>query len=85
MELILGKIEDIKGVDAVIFAVAHKEFADLKLRIIKNWYRTDTNQTHNGEVSVASKCDSSKTVLIDVKGIFDIKEAEELNYLYWRL
>ena len=26
-----------------------------------------------------------KLVLIDIKGIFNRKEAEDLNYLYWRL
>ena len=26
-----------------------------------------------------------KLVLIDIKGMFDKKEAEDLNYLYWRL
>ncbi|MBZ4644419.1 MAG: hypothetical protein JG767_2028, partial [Deferribacteraceae bacterium] len=30
-------------------------------------------------------CDNRKQVLIDVKGIFDRKEAENMNYLYWRL
>ena len=27
----------------------------------------------------------NKLVLIDIKGIFSRKEAEDLNYLYWRL
>jgi len=26
-----------------------------------------------------------KLVLIDIKGMFNKKEAEDLNYLYWRL
>ncbi len=28
---------------------------------------------------------NNKHVLIDVKGLFDRKEAEEMNYIYWRL
>jgi len=30
-------------------------------------------------------CKDDKLVLIDIKGTFDRKEAEDLNYLYWRL
>ncbi|CCU83374.1 hypothetical protein PHOSAC3_10003 [Mesotoga infera] len=28
---------------------------------------------------------NNKHVLIDIKGLFDRKEAEEMNYIYWRL
>jgi UDP-N-acetyl-D-galactosamine dehydrogenase len=66
----LSRLDDIKGVDAVIFAVAHQAFLNLSLQAIKGWYRDDKG---------------AENVLIDVKGIFDRKEAEALNYLYWRL
>ncbi|HBC31520.1 MAG TPA: nucleotide sugar dehydrogenase [Clostridiales bacterium] len=63
----LSSMEDIKDMDALIFAVPHEEFKELKLEELKNLY---SNHNHP---------------LIDVKGIFDKKEAESMNYLYWRL
>jgi UDP-N-acetyl-D-galactosamine dehydrogenase len=86
----LDKMEDIRGVDAVIFAVAHQEFFDLSLEKIKEWYRACPNHlfsTINDEAAatIENGCGNTKNVLIDVKGIFDKKQAEELDYLYWRL
>jgi UDP-N-acetyl-D-galactosamine dehydrogenase len=86
----LNRLEDLRGVDAVIFAVAHEEFINLSLEEIKDWYRTCPNHLFsaiNEEVAatIENGCENNKNVLIDVKGIFDRKEAEELDYLYWRL
>jgi len=83
----LNRLDDLKNMDAVIFAVAHDEFNSLSLGEIKSWYRTCTNHFFNEEVAatIEGDCDSNKNVIIDVKGIFDRKEAEELDYLYWRL
>jgi len=41
----------------------------------------------NGEAdaTINNDCQNTKNVLIDVKGIFNRKEAEKLEYLYWRL
>ena len=64
----LWNIEDIKNIDAVIFAVAHDEFKSLTLENILDLY--------NG---------SNGKVLVDVKGIFEKDEAENLGYIYWRL
>jgi UDP-N-acetyl-D-galactosamine dehydrogenase len=86
----LNSFEDIRGADALIFAVAHEEFINLSLQEIKDWYRTCPNHLFsaiNEEVAatIENGCENNKNVLIDVKGIFDRKEAEELDYLYWRL
>jgi UDP-N-acetyl-D-galactosamine dehydrogenase len=83
----LNRVEDLKEVDAVIIAVAHREFLNLRLEDIKEWYRTCSNHFLNEEMVpiFENDCDSAKTVLIDVKGIFDKQEAETLEYLYWRL
>lgn len=35
--------------------------------------------------SLKSLYNNNKHVLVDVKGLFDRKEAEEMNYIYWRL
>ncbi|CCU83472.1 putative UDP-glucose/GDP-mannose dehydrogenase [Mesotoga infera] len=63
----LSGMDDIKNMDALIFAVSHNEFKSLKLEGLKNLYS------------------NNKHVLIDIKGLFDRKEAEEMNYIYWRL
>ncbi len=86
----LNRLEDIDGVDAVIFAVAHQEFIELSLEQIKDWYRQAPAYFANGvngqaAATLDDDCETVKNVLIDVKGIFDRKEAEGLDYLYWRL
>ncbi|MGL5560195.1 MAG: nucleotide sugar dehydrogenase [Paraclostridium dentum] len=71
----LTKFENIKNMDAVIVAVGHKEYMELNLESIKKLY----------EEKPASLNSEDKLVLVDVKGIFDKKEAQLKNYLYWRL
>ncbi len=60
----------IKGVDALVIAVAHDEFAALTLDKLDRFYKDVPN---------------SRRVLIDVKGLFDRKEYEKAGYIYWRL
>lgn len=86
----LGKLEDIRSVDAVIVAVAHEAFSNLSLQEIKSWYRNCSNsllssKSRQADARIYDNCSSRDNVLIDVKGIFDKNEAAELNYLYWRL
>ena len=71
----LTKFENIKNMDAVIVAVGHKEYMELNLESIKKLYE-EKPELLNSE---------DKLVLVDVKGIFDKKEAQLKNYLYWRL
>lgn len=71
----LTKFENIKNMDAVIVAVGHKEYIELTLESIKKLYE-EKHYSLNSE---------DKLVLVDVKGIFDRKEAQLKNYLYWRL
>lgn len=67
------QIDEVKGMDAVIFAVGHRKFKEMGLDDIKGLYFQNDNTDKDGYV------------LIDVKGIFSKKEAESKNYLYWRL
>lgn len=60
-------INEIKEMDALIFAVPHEEFKSLNIKDIKEMYW------------------NHKPVLIDVKGMFNRKEVESENFLYWRL
>lgn len=62
-------IEDIKDMDAVIVAVAHSAFLDLKESDIAAFYHKKHEQR----------------VLMDIKGLFDKKDYQEDKYLYWRL
>lgn len=57
----------ITNMDAVILAVAHREFADLKQSDIDGLY---------GE---------GRRVLLDIKGLLNRKEYEDVGYSYWRL
>ncbi len=82
----LCKQEDIKDVDAVVFAVAHDAFKEINLAEVKKLYNNARNAVYGSEAAATSEeAPAYKDVLIDVKGIFDRKEAEELNFLYWRL
>lgn len=80
----MHELEDISDVDAVILAVPHEEYNTLTLDNIKGLY--NNKYAHLNEI-VATLDDESihKDVLIDVKGILDRKEAEENNFIYWRL
>lgn len=85
----LSKPEEVKGVDAVVFAVAHDAFRGFSLDDIKGLYNERWNHlsTASMEIAVATEENSGtyKYVLVDVKGIFDRREAEMSDFLYWRL
>jgi UDP-N-acetyl-D-galactosamine dehydrogenase len=80
------KMDEITDIDAVIFAVSHDEFKTIKLEDIKKMFRT-TDMIDEAAVTTetyVSVC-RNDCVLIDVKGMFNRKEAEQMGYLYWRL
>lgn len=85
----LQEVEDVRCVDAVIFAVPHEEFKSIELENIKKMYNHRWNGHSDAIEEVAATSDGEigkyKYVLADIKGIFDRKEAENMNYLYWRL
>lgn len=64
-----GTMKDIKDMDAVILAVAHKEYMNLSGKEINDMF----NQKN------------TKKVLVDIKGILEQKEYNTEDYLYWRL
>ena len=66
----LTKIEDVKGADCVIAAVAHNEFKSMDLDDIKALFKPGK--------------DADK-VLIDVKGLYDIVELNASGMKWWRL
>lgn len=77
-------LEDLENVDAVIFAVPHKEFFNISLESLKKLYKTKqvTDSTINSERLIQEQ---ETYPLIDIKGFFDKKEALKMNYAYWRL
>ena len=85
----LQEIDDVKDVDAVIFAVPHEEFNFIKLEDITKMYNHRWNgySDVNEEVAATSETEIAKYkyVMADIKGMFDRKEAEKMDYLYWRL
>lgn len=66
----LTKLEDVKDADCVITAVAHNEFRKMKLENILKVCRASRN------------CEK---VLIDVKGLYDIADLNNLGIVWWRL
>lgn len=65
----LTKADDIHNVDCIVVAVAHKQFKESGLQLLKSLY---------GHFS-------KEKVLIDVKGIYDRKELEKSELNWWRL
>ena len=66
----LTQLDEVKNVDCVIVAVAHKEFKDLSIQYIKGLYR---------------ECSDDEKVLIDVKGLYSVNELNSSGLLWWRL
>lgn len=66
----LTPLHEVKDADCVIVAVAHNEFKALRLDDIKKLYRVSAD---------------SEKVLIDVKGIYSVKDLSNSGMDYWRL
>lgn len=83
-----SNVEDVKDMDAIIFAVPHEEFKCISLQDIKKMFRSVASYSSSliDEVAATLRVQvlQDEYVLIDVKGMFDRKEAEAMNYLYWR-
>lgn len=67
----LSDMNDIYDMDCVIVAVAHDKFKNILIDDITRWYK--------------GKLNAREKVLIDVKGIYNIKDLEKTGMLYWRL
>ncbi len=63
-------MEDIHDVDCLIIAVGHEEFMKMSFADLDQFFKDVPNH---------------KRVLVDIKGVFNRKEAENLGYNYWRL
>lgn len=68
--VILTKLENIKDVDCIILAVAHNEFKELSLEKLKKLFK---------------EVPDNEKILIDVKGIYSLKELNDSGIKYWRL
>ena len=66
----LTKLEELKDVDCIILAVAHNEFKELSLSKLKSLFKESND---------------NEKVLIDVKGLYSVKELKESGMKYWRL
>jgi len=52
---------------------------------VKKLYNSNRNGVYADEAAATLEELSQQDVLVDVKGIFDRKEAKNMNFLYWRL
>jgi len=82
-------LDKVNKVDAIIFAVPHKEFKSISLENIKKMYNSKHTYTLDAITEVAATYENGmqndNCVLIDVKGMFDRKKAEQMGFIYWRL
>jgi UDP-N-acetyl-D-galactosamine dehydrogenase len=88
----LYNIDEVKDVDAIIFAVPHEEFKSLTLEEIKTMYRDSQYDYTEAMKEVAAtteninpKENKNEKVLIDIKGMFNRIEAKQKGFSYWRL
>ena len=67
-------------------AVAHDEITELRMEAIKLFYVVRNSQSFIALKEITATRDddlgAARNVLIDVKDIFDYKQAADLNYLY---
>ena len=86
----LKNLKDIKNMDAIIVAVGHKEYRDMDIKELQQYYKEVYSPTKLPKVLKKLGLQEyynevySKPLLIDVKSIFN-KEAAEKEYDYWRL
>ena len=66
----LTKIDDVSDADCVIVAVAHDDFRALSLDVIKKMYK---------------RSEDCEKVLIDVKGLYQVKDLKASGMEWWRL
>lgn len=66
----LTPLNEVKGADCIIIAVAHNEFKNMPLSEMKKLFKAGND---------------NEKVLIDVKGIYKISELEKSGLKYWRL
>lgn len=66
----LADFSDIRDMDAIVLAVAHEAFSNLKREQINSFYTEGLGH---------------KKVLADIKGMLDRNEYERADYIYWRL
>ena len=66
----ITSLDQLHDIDCVIIAVAHKEFRELSLDTIKTFF-SDSN--------------SNEMIIIDVKGLYSVKDLKSSGMRYWRL
>lgn len=66
----LKKMEDVKGADCIIVAVAHEIFKQIKLDVIKGLFKEGAD---------------NEKVLVDVKGLYKIEDLKASGMKWWRL
>jgi UDP-N-acetyl-D-glucosamine/UDP-N-acetyl-D-galactosamine dehydrogenase len=87
----LCEVEEIKEMDAVLFAVPHEEFKEIKLEDVKMMFGPSgyLNSEAMKEVAATSEfnvdINRKDCVLMDLKGMFNRNEAEDNGFVYWRL
>lgn len=66
----LTDMSDVHDADCIIVAVAHDEFRALSLQEISSFFKD---------------CPPEEKVLIDIKGLYPVKELEDSGMTWWRL
>lgn len=66
----LNTMADVKALDCVVLAVAHKEFAELGLAKIDAFFKSMPND---------------EKVIIDIKNLCKLEDLQNNGYRYWRL
>ncbi|MFC4697742.1 nucleotide sugar dehydrogenase [Enterococcus aquimarinus] len=64
------EIADVQEADAIVVAVGHDQFINLSQEDFDKMFKKESNENK---------------VIIDIKGILNKKEYEEVGYKYWRL
>src|SRR5690625_2331779 len=78
----INKIEDVRDIDAIIFAVPHKEFKEINLIDIRDMFKSNIKAENNLTIS-EREIEKENCILVDIKGIFERSELEKAGFEYW--
>lgn len=63
----LVELKDARRMDAIVVAVAHRQYTLLSLEDLKGMYN------------------DGRFILVDIRGVYDRKQAEDMGFIYWSL
>lgn len=79
----MSNLNEVKGMDSIIFAMSHSEFRNITMEQIHSLFDIHNVTLEEVDEEVIDK-KLEVSLLIDIKGILNSKEITKFKYIYWR-